>query len=68
MKCKKCNQDKSIDEFYKVPDTRSGRRGSCIKCVKDHNKAMYWKDPERFRLEKKEYRRQRKQIRRKYEL
>lgn len=40
-RCTKCGTEKSLDDFYRDPAGRDGRRADCIECVKACRKARY---------------------------
>lgn len=48
-KCKRCKEEKYIEEFYKAK-TKSGYKGTCIQCLK-HSNSIY---QEKLRTKKRE--------------
>lgn len=48
MICKTCEEEKSVDDFYKAKNTKSGYRGSCKQCVNDQNNTWYDQNKEEF--------------------
>lgn len=40
-RCTKCGNEKDLDDYYREPGGRDGRRGDCIECVKAYRKARY---------------------------
>lgn len=51
--CKKCGQEKSIDDFHRHPENKDRRQTACKKCrlehSKEHNKKMQAKNAEVIR-------------------
>jgi hypothetical protein len=52
-KCKKCNSNKSIKEFYKDKAGKYGVRGSCIECEKEMNSLSNKKNYEKNKAKRK---------------
>jgi hypothetical protein len=61
--CGKCNQEKSIESFYKDKSKRDGRHSNCKDCVKLYQKENTLKIKQR----KKEYRQENREVIRAYE-
>jgi hypothetical protein len=40
-RCKKCGEEKPLDEFYRATGTRDGHRGSCRACEQLQRRAWY---------------------------
>lgn len=53
--CKKCEKEKSEDEFYKAKNTKTGRRGSCIDCTKKQNAEWYDENKDELRPVRQRY-------------
>jgi len=48
MICKKCEEDKPVEDFYKSKNTKSGYRGSCKFCINKQNAEWYANNAEEF--------------------
>lgn len=44
-RCSKCEQDKSLDEFWKHSRGRDGRQAECISCMQERRRVWKKKNP-----------------------
>ena len=51
--CRKCNESKELDMFYKSPGMADGYRSDCMRCHKDYAKA--YRLTERYKDTKRKY-------------
>lgn len=67
--CKKCQLDKSLDEFYKHNSSKDGYRFYCVSCTNDDNKKSYLRNRQNILKYQQEYRKDEtvKQNRREWE-
>jgi hypothetical protein len=54
--CKQCGVTKPLDDFYRHPTARDGRRGQCKACILYRASLRYQDDPEKFKERTRLYR------------
>jgi hypothetical protein len=64
--CTKCQIEKPLNDFYKDTSMKSGRRGECKICAKEHQKEYRKNNKEKIREHCKEYRKNNKEKRDNY--
>jgi hypothetical protein len=54
--CRRCGEEKPLEDFYADSRNRDGRQSTCRLCVSEKKREWYSKDPEARRRQKSDYR------------